>query len=611
MPPHTEAARLEALRQLGLLDTPPSEAFDRITRMAALLFGLPVAAVSLTDENRQWFKSRVGVEHDSIPRLGAPCAEVADTSSLVVIPDMLADGSYQDCPLARGGTRFYAGAPLTTRDGFCLGAMCVLGTEPREASAAEIAGLQDLAAMVMAQIELQHAFGRVDPLSGMPNRLQFFEDLEDLGRDEPGERRLAVLIDLAGADLVAGAARVMGQPYVDDMVQAAGLVLRTALDTIKAYQVGPTQFAFIAPPGSDEHRYPACLNRTLEALGSSILPRFVASVAVGIAPFDSSASAPRDVLRAVHGAALDARAANTRVGIHSQAQDEAHQRRFRLVQDFALALEQPGQLGLVYQPRIQLASGACRGAEALLRWNHPTLGPISPAEFMPLVEQTSMARGITAFVLNTALAQLAVWRREGMELQLSVNISAANLVEADLAERVIAALLQHGVPPAALELEVTESAVMENANVALALLNAIAEAGIRIAIDDFGTGYSSLAYLQRLPAQVMKIDQSFLSGLELDQRRPALVAAMISLAHDIGCTVVAEGVETAQSLELISRKACEEAQGYLFARPMRPLQFTAWWRAREGRPLPFGDATASVDPLLLQMPSLLAVARLA
>lgn len=195
-----EAARLDALHQLGLLDTPPAECFDRITRMAAQLFGLPIAAVSLTDRDRQWFKSRVGVDHWSIPREKAPCAQVAETNDLLVLPDLLEDPFYKDCLLAAQGVRFYAGAPLVTREGHGLGALCVLGTEPRAITPEESAALTDLAAMVMAQIELQHALGRIDPSSGLPNRVQFGDDLADLAREYPGAIRLTVLVDLAAPD---------------------------------------------------------------------------------------------------------------------------------------------------------------------------------------------------------------------------------------------------------------------------------------------------------------------------------------------------------------------------------------------------------------------------
>jgi GAF domain-containing protein len=246
-----EEARLDALYKLNLLDTSPNESFDRITRMASQIFGLPISAVSLTDRDRQWFKSRVGVEHMSIPREKAPCARVAESAEVVLIPDLLADDCYRTSVLAGQGVRFYAGAPLITRDGFGLGALCVLGTEPRTATAAEMGALDDLAQMVMSQIELQHAFGRIDPLSGLPNRTQFIDDLDDLGRDGSGHPRLAVLVDLARAEQLNTGVRVMGSGYIDDMVQEATRTLRSILGPGRViYHIAPTQFAFVVelPP---------------------------------------------------------------------------------------------------------------------------------------------------------------------------------------------------------------------------------------------------------------------------------------------------------------------------------------------------------------------------
>jgi GAF domain-containing protein len=201
---------LRALRDLGLLDTPPSEAFDRITRVASHLFGLPISAISLTDVDRQWFKSRVGVEARQIPRFQAPCDKVSATREPIVVSDLLADETYRDIPLADAGVRFYAGAPLITHEGFALGSMCVLGQEPRTATEAEVSLLRDLAEMVMDQIELQHALGRIDAVSGLPNRTQLVEDMEDLARDHPKNECMAVLIDLADAHQLADARRVLG-----------------------------------------------------------------------------------------------------------------------------------------------------------------------------------------------------------------------------------------------------------------------------------------------------------------------------------------------------------------------------------------------------------------
>lgn len=580
MADRTEAARLDALRQLDLLDTQPSEAFDRITRMAGQIFGLPIAAVSLTDCDRQWFKSRIGVEHTSIPRDKAPCAQVAESVDLVVIPDLLADAYYSDSPLARSGVRFYAGAPFATREGFGLGSMCVLGPEPRQASASELTSLTDLAAMVMAQIELQHAFGRIDPLSGLPNRTPFVEDLEDLARDcSPHERRFAVLVDLASPQQIGDVVRVMGPAYLDEMIDEATRALRAAIGPQrKAYHVAATQFALLAAPGVEEQAYVALLARMLGEIRQSASSRFVTTTTIGVAPFVPGEATPRDVLRSAHSAAQDARGNETRVSIYSPVRDTAHQRRFALLNAFGAALEGSGQLRLAYQPRIDLASGACVGAEALLRWTHPTLGEVSPGEFMPMVERTSMARAATAWVLDAATAQLAAWRDTGLALPLSVNVSAANLLEHDFADRVAHGLARNALAADCLELEMTESAVMEDAGKAIAVLEAVAGAGTRLAIDDFGTGYSSFAYLQRLPAHVVKIDQSFVLDLATDERNRALVSTMASLAHDLGYRVVAEGVETREVLDRVEGAACDEGQGYFFGRPMTPESFVTWRR---------------------------------
>jgi EAL domain-containing protein (putative c-di-GMP-specific phosphodiesterase class I)/GGDEF domain-containing protein len=581
--PHSEAARLEVLHKLNLLDTPPSEAFDRITRMAAQLFGLPIAAVSLTDSDHQWFKSRVGIGHDSIPRMKAPCAQVADEGGMLVIEDLQADACYHDSVLAASGVRFYAGAPLNTHDGYCLGAMCVLGTAPRTISAAERAALTDLAAMAMEQIELQHALGRVDAVSGLPNRTQFVDDFKDLSMDGPrGEHRLAALVNLASSEQLAHAMRAMGASYQDEIVGEAVRMLGATIGRdLTVYHIGATEFAFIAPPGSELEAFCADLEFWLHRRAQSVTSRFVTTATVGVVPFQLGPTMCTDLLRNLHSAARHAFETDRGVSVFSWEQDAVYRRRFWLVNEFGAALESSGQLRLVYQPKIDLASGACIGAEALLRWTHPTFGEVSPGEFIPIIEQTSMVRATTHWVVETALDQLAQWRADGLELQVAVNVSAVNLLEPDFCARIVDGLHRHGVPASSLALEITESALMKNPRVAEATLAALHAAGVHLAIDDFGTGYSSLAYLQSLPAQVVKIDQSFVRDVERDARKRALVSAMTKLSHDLGHRVVAEGVETEDVAAVLKAVGCDEAQGYLYARPLAPQAFVQWVARRE------------------------------
>ena len=576
-----ETRRLQALRKLNLLDTPPSEAFDRITRMAARFFNLPIAAVSLTDTDRQWFKSRVGIEHASIARMKAPCGEVADGSDVLVIGDLLADAHYCDSPLAAGGVRYYAGAPLITQDGHCLGALCVLGTAPRETTAEEVGSLQDLAGMVMAQIELMRAMGRVDPVSGLPNRTQLIEDFEDMQKDRPGgELRLAVLINLATPQQLAHAARAMDSVYLDELVNDAAAWIRDEIGGRKVYHVTTTQFALLTEPGVTLDACLPVIEAKIAGAIGAIKTSFVATPAVGVAPFEVGAADCLSVLRRAQSAVQDAMDSSCHVAVYSAHEDRLYRRRFTLLGDFALALASGDQLRLVYQPRIDIASGLCVGAEALLRWNHPGLGAIGPAEFIPFIELSRLAQATTAWVLETALDQQLAWREAGMALQLSLNVSAANLLEADLAGRVIEALDRRGLPRDCLELEITESAIMEQPARAHATLEAIAASGVHLAVDDFGTGYSSLAYLQRMPADVVKIDQSFIRELESDPRQQGLVKAMISLSQDLGHRVVAEGVENEAVLAFLREAGCDEAQGYWFARPLETDVFTAWYVGR-------------------------------
>ena len=573
-----EEARLDALYRLNLLDTAPSESFDRITRMAAQIFDLPIAVVSLTDRDRQWFKSRVGVSRESIPRYKAPCAHVAVTAETLLIPDLQADTCYRTSLLAGWGVRFYAGASLTTREGHSLGALCVIGMVPRQATDQEMTALNDLAKMVMAQIELQHAYGRLDPLSGLSNRTQFLDDLADLGRDHPGERRLAVLVDIIRHEQLSNGLRVMGAAYLDQIVDEAARAISAAIGRERtAYHVAATQFAFLAPRDVEEKEYLITLGNMLALFRGQSKYRFTMATTIGVAPFIAGDTPPAAVLRTAHSAAQDARFSPSNVSVYSVSEDNTHQRRFRLLNDFGKALEDEGQLSLVFQPRINLVTGSCVGAEALLRWQHPDLGQVSPTEFIPVVEQTSLAGPLTAWVLNAALAQLRQWRAAKIELRLSINVSASNLQDPDFANMVQLYILKHRVRPDWVELEVTESAVMGDIAFAMDQLTILVGAGVHVAIDDFGTGYSSMAYLQKLPGRILKIDQSFVIDMVCGEREQTLVRSMISLAHDLGYSVVAEGVETAEAHDRLIEMACDEAQGFFFARPMNAEAFECWF----------------------------------
>jgi EAL domain-containing protein (putative c-di-GMP-specific phosphodiesterase class I)/GGDEF domain-containing protein len=576
-----EAERMRALRDLNLLDTPPSESFDRITRMACQVFNTPIAAVSLTDQNRQWFKSRVGCGPE-IPRDKAPCAEVTRTKAVLVVPDMAQDPRFSGGVLVDHGVRFYAGAPLNTRNGFTLGSMCVLDTEPRNVTQDEEMLLNDLAAMVMAQIELQHALGRLDPTSGLPNRSQFAEDLDDLNLDHPGEERIAVLIDLADSAHLAQAMRVLGPSYLDDLIKLSTDIVQTLLDQgVALYHVGSTQFTAVLGAGEESIR--SRITTRLAELRDSVRGPSVSAlsgVAVGIAQFRVGEAVAGDILRSAHAAAQDARESGLSVGLYSPATDAAHKRRYALVEGLREALLAPEQLSLVFQPCIDLKTGRCESGEALLRWHHPVLGSVPPGEFIPLAEQTELIHPVTDWVVDAVVAQVAGWRKAGANLRISVNVAAAVLEQEGFAKGLAEALHRHALPASSLEIEFTESALIMNRKRVLDNLMQVSRLGILCAIDDFGTGYSSFSYLQDIPTDILKIDQSFIRPLVPGSRGGALVRHMINMAHELGYRVVAEGVETRDVYDFLKSATCDEVQGYLISRPIPAEEFLQWFRDR-------------------------------
>jgi EAL domain-containing protein (putative c-di-GMP-specific phosphodiesterase class I) len=572
-----EHARLSALKDLRLLDTIPSANFDRITRLAASYFDLPVAAISLTDTDRQWFKSKVGVEHNEIPRYRAPCAQVAETCAPLVIRDFANDDYYSDSTLGHAGIRFYCGVPLVTPDGHGLGALCVLGTDPSDVTDEQLATLSDLAAMVMDQIELQHSLGRIEPSSGLPNRYQLVNDLSDLAKHQESSQQIISLLDLAHTAQLDRMIRVVGVSYLDGLIAKVRRILNRHLgDDGMAYHIAPTQFVFLCPADKSLAEYTIFLNQMMLDLKQEHEFQISMTPSIGSFIFNLGDSNTEEILRSVQSAVQDAREKTEKIAFFSTAMDLQHERNYIVQREFPNALMDSTQLSLAFQPRIDAVTGGFRSAEVLLRWQHPTLGNISPAEFIPIIEASEYARPLTNWVLRTALRQLSAWNATGMRLTLSINLSAINLQEADFIDRLNLMLAEFGIDAHQIEFELTETAMMMQTSSAMELLHALNAKGIRLSIDDFGTGYSSLAYLQKLPVQVVKIDRSFVNDINNSHRERILVQSMIELSHRLGYQVVAEGVETRETADLLAAMKCEELQGYWISRPLTSDAFMTW-----------------------------------
>ncbi|SFR54066.1 diguanylate cyclase/phosphodiesterase with GAF sensor [Marinobacter daqiaonensis] len=581
-----ERQRLYTLRQLDILDTPPSEAFDRITRMACRIFDLPVAAVSLTDENRQWFKSRLGTGVTEVARYKSPCSDVSATSELEVVEDLLATDFYRDSPQAKLGMRFYAGAPLTTRDGYTLGTLCVLGPEPRTASEDELESLMDLSNMVMAQIELRHALGRTDPVTLLPNRSQFGDDLEDLARDHPDRPYHGLFVELASVVQLNTVTRVLGGGQVDLLAREGARQLEELVGRHRdLYSVGMCQYLFLRDT-EDQELLKAEAEQLGRQLSRSSLWRNLAIIVrprIGIASFLPKDAVADNIIRLAQSACQTARFRESSLAVFTPSMDTEQQRRFRLLNDMHHLLQDGAeQLRLVFQPRVALASGRCVGAEALVRWHHPELGDISPSEFIPLIENTPVAKHLTRWVLDAAIAQASTWFDQGMPLRVSANVMASNFEEAGFTDHLISRLHLDKVPADRFELELTESALVGNSLAVRKQLKALSGAGIRLAIDDFGTGYSNLAYLLNVPADIIKIDRAFTSARRSKRResQTMMLKAMIDLAHGMGYQTVAEGFEPPDMGMTLSELGCDEAQSFAISRPLDPEAFSSWYHSR-------------------------------
>ncbi|MBI2911548.1 MAG: EAL domain-containing protein [Chloroflexi bacterium] len=261
------------------------------------------------------------------------------------------------------------------------------------------------------------------------------------------------------------------------------------------------------------------------------------------------------------------------------------QGRRALLDELRRGLDQ-GDLTLYFQPKAHLASGRITGAEALIRWRHPERGLLSPDQFVPQAEQTPLIRSLSSWVLDAALRQCALWHGAGLPINVAANLSARDLRDPALPKQVGRALASRMVPPECLELEITEGTLIDDLVRAADILARLCARGVRIAIDDIGSGYGSLAYLKELPVDIVKIDRPFIRDMVADDHTAAIVRAIIDLAHTLGLSVTAEGVENQATMRLLADLGCDEAQGHYIGQPMPAADFDRWLAARHGSPDP-------------------------
>jgi diguanylate cyclase (GGDEF)-like protein len=439
-----------------------------------------------------------------------------------------------------------------------------------------------------------HRVATTDELTGLANRERFRARLDErIASAKASDESFGVM--LCDLDRFKEINDTLGHHFGDELLRDLGPRLAEAIgpEGLVA-RLGGDEFAVL--PGentadADEleaiaRRLTACVQQPV-GVDEMLLE---VGVSIGIARFPRDGEDPHSLLRSADVAMYAAKEAHAGCKVYAAALDRHSVRKLNVLSDFRRALDSD-EIVVFYQPIMHMDGSRTHGAEALVRWEHPELGLLPPSDFMPIVEQTGLIGPLTRHVLERAVAQCAAWRQAGQALTVSVNLSVRNLLDPELAGLISNLLTTYRLTASALDLEITESMLMSDPDRSLVTLTRLSQLGVGLSVDDYGTGYSSLANIRRLPIDELKIDRSFVSPMLSDESDLIIVRSTINLGHDLGLTVVAEGVEDEATLHRLEGLGCDLAQGYHFSKPLPADAFNKWIGLRTGAPA--GPASAT------------------
>jgi len=443
---------------------------------------------------------------------------------------------------------------------------------------------QKVVAATQAQLEMQEAHVREmehkslhNTLTGLPNRKNLDEQFEKYIKDSNDGEQGYVLM-LMDVDRMREINDTLGHDIGDRVLQEVAKRLHDGLaDAEVVACVGGNEFAVLLPAPPPELRG-ISVERVKQLFSIPITVDGIAlpvEVTIGVALFPEHGNEPLVLIRQADVAMRKAKVLNKDCEIYDSSLDNYSVRKLTLVGELRQAIEADG-LMVYYQPQINTKSGRLEGVEALARWCHPEQGFIGPDEFIPLAERTGLIGPLTHWVMNEALRQCAIWMQEGLDIKMSINISAHNLIDLSLPTQVAELLKRHQLAPKKLVLEVTESVFMLDPESSLVVLDELKSLGIALSIDDYGTGYSSLAYLKKMPVHELKIDQGFIFEMLGNDNDAMIVSSTVALAHSLGLSVVAEGVETEEAWKHLQELGCDTIQGYFISAPLPAETFMEW-----------------------------------
>jgi diguanylate cyclase (GGDEF)-like protein len=424
-----------------------------------------------------------------------------------------------------------------------------------------------------------------DAVTGLPNRVAAEAAIQQQLNADPGSQGVLLMVALARLPEIT---KTVGHAISDRLMRDAGERIRGPAGESLVARAGDGEF-LVWQRAADQPRAIALAFRLVDLLGEPYREADLAidlAPAVGIALHPTHGAKASDLMQHADVALFAALGTAEPVVVYDPIVDPHRPERLSLMGDLREALDQH-QLQLHYQPKMNLAMRSFDGVEGLLRWQHPKLGMMAPDAFIPLAEETGNIRRVTRWVLAAGIAQAQRWNVHGRRLRVALNLSARDIDDAELPQRIEELLAVHGVSPDAIVLEITESAAMSKPEAALRVLRELADLGIDLAIDDFGVGQSSFAYLRRLPVRELKIDKSFLLRLAIGPEDRTIVRSIVELGHRLGYRVTAEGVNDRATLDYLAEIGCDHAQGFFIARALPPEALEAFLGAR---PLPAGES---------------------
>ncbi len=580
--PANETQRLNALNALQIMDTGPDQRFQSFVRLAADMFGVPIALVTLIDAERQWFKAAHGTDMRQTELSAAFCGHaILDPDNVMVVENAIEDPRFADNRLVLGDPhiRFYAGAVVRSPGGEPMGTLCLIDHKPRSLDPLARARLAELAGGVSAMLELHRATTNLrhaathDSLTGVANRALFDQRLELAVHDALSGRPCAlILLDLNGFKKINDRfGHMAGDLLLREVARRLTRLVR-GVDLVARF--GGDEFAILMGDPVDRTGAAALAARIEQALATPIQLegneiRVAASAGIACCPLDATSeaalvhAADQALYGMKRGDAAGAPAAMSRTnGAHGTLITGR-----KMERDLQTALETDA-LYLCWQPIFDAATGQPCAYEALMRWNRPGVGPVPASVFISVAEASGLITELDRWAVNQACKAASGWPEH---IGVSVNLTSHWFGEAGVAELTQAATSRYGLSPRRLSIEITERTGIVSQDIARNQIGALHALGVRIALDDFGTGFSSLAYLHALPVDTLKLDRSFVSVLEAGERSRAVARAVIHLGHELGVLVCAEGVETAAQCDWLRDNGCDLLQGYLLGRPARTI----------------------------------------